>query len=65
MTSIAQGAFREFPYLGPNHHIRAPSVWQGDGVARTIRIHSGVTGGPDDALQELITRVFREEGLDE
>ena len=35
-----------------------------ESIARTIRIHNGVSGGPDDPIQESIIRVFREMGLD-
>ena len=35
-----------------------------ESIARTICIHSGDTGGPEDPIQESIIRVFREIGLD-
>lgn len=35
-----------------------------ESIARTLRIHSGITGGPDDELQDAVNRVFKDLGLD-
>ncbi len=36
-----------------------------ESIARTIRIHNGVTGGPEDELQAAVDRVFLERGWNE
>ena len=64
MASDTIGSLESADPVAVSDRVQQTIEARADAIARTIRIHNGVSGGPDDPIQESIIRVFREMGLD-